>query len=272
MIAYDRTKGVWSIYFDGSDVGVGALDLDAFAILPDGSMLLSFNADKEVASLGPVDDADLLRFDPTSVGANTAGTLEWYFDGSDVGLTRSGEDIDSVSVLPDGRLLIGTLGSFSVSGASGRDEDLAVFAPTKLGEETSGTWSLYFDGSDVGLASSSSEDIWGVSVDAGGRLHLNTNGEFAVTGASGVGTDVFACTPSSLGSNTACSFEFIWNGAAAGIGAEVVDALALGPAGQGGMSTGQSSGDEADEQNLVDDEGEADIEQVFIPLMFSQTP
>ena len=271
VIAYDRTNGVWSMYFDGSDVGVGGLDLDAFAILPDDSMLLSFNADKEVASLGLVDDADLLRFVPTSLGANTAGTLEWYFDGSDVGLTRNGEDIDSVSVLPDGRMLIGTLGSFSVSGASGRDEDLAVFAPTKLGAETSGTWSLYFDGSDVGLATSSFEDVWGVSVDAGGRLHLSTRGEFAVTGASGTGADVFACTPSSLGSKTACSFELFWSGAAAGTGAEVVDALALGPAGQSGMSTGLSSEGEADEQNLVDDEGEADIEQVFIPLMFGQT-
>ncbi len=52
-------------------------------------------------------------------------------------------------VLPDGRLLISTLGNVSVTGASGADEDLLVFTPAALGSTTSGTWAMYFDGSTL---------------------------------------------------------------------------------------------------------------------------
>ena len=33
----------------------------------------------------------------------------------------------------------------TVTGATGRDEDLLLFAPSSLGETTAGAWSLYFD-------------------------------------------------------------------------------------------------------------------------------
>ena len=79
---------------------------------------------------------------------------------------------DAFAVLPDGRLLISTLGNVSVSGASGADEDLLAFTPTALGATTSGAWAMYFDGSDVGLSSTSNEDVNGVWVDGGGRFFL----------------------------------------------------------------------------------------------------
>ena len=213
------------MYFDGSDVGVTA-DVDAFGLMSDGTILISLDVAATVGSLGTVDDSDIIRFTPTSLGTNTAGTFSWYFDGSDVGLSSNGEDVDAIDFAPDGRLLISTTGSFSVTGASGADEDLVAFSATSLGSTTSGTWSLYFDGSDVGLNTSSSEDVNGVWVDhANNEIYLTTLGSFSVTGASGDGSDIFICTPSSLGSTTSCTFTIYWDGSNNGFGGEITDGV-----------------------------------------------
>ena len=75
------------------------------------------------------------------------------------------------------------VGTYSVTGVSGSDEDLLIFTPASLGETTSGTWELYFDGSDVGL-SVSSEDIYGTWLDDNGDIYLTTKGAFTVAGAA----------------------------------------------------------------------------------------
>jgi hypothetical protein len=193
----------------------------------DGSILLSFVGATSIPNVGSVDDSDVVRFVPTSLGTTTAGTYEWYFDGSDVDLTTSGEDVDSIGFAPDGRLLISTTGSSSVTGASSnQDEDLLAFDPTQLGSTTTGTWSLYFDGSDVDLSNSSSEDIAGVWVDsASGDIYLTTLGSFSVSGLSGGQADIFICTLSSLGSTTACTYSGYFDGTAAGIGSESTDGI-----------------------------------------------
>ncbi|MEO5888132.1 MAG: metallophosphoesterase, partial [Anaerolineales bacterium] len=147
----------WSLFFDGSDVGVGSPDLFGFSMLDSDTLLMSFSSSVTVNSLA-VNPQDIVQFDASSLGSVTAGTFSMYFDGSDVGLDASGENIDSVSVLPDGRVLISTTGSTSVPGVTGADEDILAFTPTALGNVTSGTWAMYFDGSDVGLADNSNED------------------------------------------------------------------------------------------------------------------
>jgi len=228
ILAYDTGTGTWAMYFDGSDVGLST-DVNAFALLSDGSILMSFDSSSvAIPGLGMVEDSDIVRFVPTSTGSDTAGSFEWFFDGSDVGLTDGGEDIDAIDMTPDGRLVISTIGSFSVSGVSGQDEDLIVFSATQLGAMTSGSWSMYFDGSDVGLSDSSSEDINGVWIDsATGEIYLSTVGSFAVEGSSGDGGDVFICVPSALGETTSCTFGpgLYWDGSASGFGEEVIDGL-----------------------------------------------
>ena len=231
ILAFDKNTGTWSIYFDGSDVGLSATDINAFAILPDGGILLSIDTATSIGGLGTVDDSDIVRFNPTSLGANTAGTYEWYFDGSDVGLTLSGEDIDAIGFASDGRLVISTTSSFSVSGASGTDKDLIAFLATSVGSTTNGTWSFYFDGSDVGLADTS-EDVNGLWINASsGKIYLSTLGIFAVSGVSGDGSDIFGCSPSSLGSNTLCAFDpsLYWDGSANGFTGQVVDGFEILP-------------------------------------------
>ena len=221
------TTGAWTLYFDGSDVGLSGTDVDAFDRQADGSLLMSFDTDFTLANFGAVDDSDILRFVPTSTGANTAGAWQWYFDGSDVGLTTSGEDVDAFALAADGRLLVSTTDNVSVTGASGADEDLLAFAPTQLGATTSGTWSLYFDGSDVELSNTSNEDVNGVWVDSAGKIYLTTLGNFSVTGVSGDGSDIFVCTPGSLGSTTACTYAMYWDGSTNGFSGEDTDSLGI---------------------------------------------
>ena len=228
IVAYNTSTGAWSMYFDGSDVGVTG-DVDAFALMSDGSILISLDVAATINGFGTVDDSDIIRFTPTTTGANTAGTFTWYFDGSDVGVTADSEDIDAVGFAPDGRLVVSTRGSFSVTGASGADEDLIAFSSTSPpGSTTSGTWSWYFDGSDVALNTASSEDINGVWFDpANNQIYLTTTGVFSVTGASGDGADIFVCTPGSLGSTTTCTFNMYWDGSAFGFAGEVADGIAI---------------------------------------------
>jgi hypothetical protein len=176
-----------------------------------------------------VDESDILRFVPTSTGDVTAGTWQWYFDGSDVGLSGTYEDVDAFAFAPDGRLLISTVDTVSVTGASGADEDLLAFSPTALGAATSGSWALYFDGSDVGLASNSNEDVNGAWVDAAGKIYLTTLGSFGVTGVSGDGSDIFVCTPGSLGSTTTCTWAMYWDGSVQGFSGEVTDSVSVIP-------------------------------------------
>ena len=109
ILKFNRTSGAWEMFFDGSDVGLGGTDVDAASFQPDGSILMSFDTAITLTGLGTVDDSDIVRFVPTSTGATTAGSFAWYFDGSDVGLTTDGEDIDAIGFTPDGKLVISTL-------------------------------------------------------------------------------------------------------------------------------------------------------------------
>lgn len=63
------------------------MDVDAFARLPDGSLLLSVDqAVDQLPGVGPIADADVVQFRPSSMGANTSGQFSLYLDGFDAGL------------------------------------------------------------------------------------------------------------------------------------------------------------------------------------------
>jgi sugar lactone lactonase YvrE len=218
----------WSLFFDGSDVGLGAADVFAFHPLDQDSFLLAFLASVTVGgqTYAPT---DIVRFDASSVGATTAGTFSLYFHGIDVGLDTTSENIDAIDILSDGRLLISTTGNPTVPGLSGlADEDILAFTPTSLGATTSGSWAWYFDGSDVALGSSS-EDIDALDVGSDGAIYLSTLGDFAVTGIAGFDEDIFVCSPTSLGSVTACNFSstLFFAGSSWGLSANDVDAFHL---------------------------------------------
>ena len=225
IIAWDGTT--FSRYFDGSDVGLTNLAIDAFAVLSPTELLLSFSAAGTVPGLGTVDDSDIVRFTATSLGENTAGMFDLYFDGSDVGLTTNDEDVDAIELLPNGHLLISTLGNVSVPGVTAVNEDILEFTPTSLGPTTAGTWSLYFDGSDVSL-DGSSENVDALAL-SGPDIYLSTDGNFSVFGLSGADEDVFVFTPTSLGNTTGGLFSstLFFHGSAFGLSSNDVSAIDL---------------------------------------------
>ncbi len=230
IIAWNGGGGSsFSRYFDGSDVGLSGLKLDAFAVIGSDEILMSFtNAGSVPGVAGTVDDSDIVLFTATSLGESTAGSFSLYFDGSDVGLSKRGEDIDAIELLENGHLLVSTQGGLSVSGASGKDEDILEFTPTSLGASTSGSWATYFDGSDVGLGSGS-EDVDAMGLDATGKIYLSTVGNFTANGLSGADEDVFGFTPTSLGSATVGNFDAgrFFDGSLFGLGTSDLYAIDL---------------------------------------------
>ncbi len=213
IVAFDLTTGAWSLIFDGSDVGLSGFTIDGMARMPDGSILLSFAEAGSVAGMtgGPsgttLDDSDIVRFIPTSLGPNTAGSFVFYFDGSDVGLTTDNEDIDAIALTASGQLVISTLGSVSANGANGADTDLLLFNATSLGSVTAGTFSIYFDGSDVGLSDNGSEDVDAVAFHSSGGILLSTLGNVSVPGVTGADEDVLLFMPTQLGSKTSGTYS-----------------------------------------------------------------
>jgi hypothetical protein len=188
---------------------------------------MSFSSDVTVGGITATPH-DVLEFQATSFGDTTSGSWSLYFDGSDVGLDTTSEKIDSLSQLPNGQLLISTTGNVSVPGlTTGRDEDVLAFTPTSLGDTTRGTWSMYFDGSDVGLGENNNEDIDMFDVPKGGYIYVSTVGDFDVNGLAGNDEDVFVCVPQSLGDLTACIYlpSLYFDGSTWGLASNDVDAF-----------------------------------------------
>jgi IPT/TIG domain-containing protein len=223
IVSWNGTSA--EMVFDGSDVGLGAVDLDAFAFIDGNSLLLSFDAPRTIAGFGLVDDSDIVRFDASSLGATTAGTFRRYVDGSDVGLTRDSEDIDAIE-LRRGQIVVSTRGEVKVPRAlEARAQDLLVFRPSRLGPLTAGTWRLYFDGSDVGLTTRG-ENVDAATL-ANGRILLSTSGGFSVPGVTGANEDLVACQPTHLGPTTSCAWSaaLAFDGSAHGLAGNNVDAV-----------------------------------------------
>ncbi|NET44247.1 choice-of-anchor Q domain-containing protein [Okeania sp. SIO2B3] len=205
IVEYNLADQSFSKFFDGSEVGLNGFRIDAFEVVDNNEILFSFEEPKNINGI-QVDDSDIVKFTPTSPGDNSSGSFELYFDGSDVGLNQGDENIDGLSVDPlTGDLLISTIGNASVSGISSKDEDILRFNSDTLGSNTSGTWSLEFDGSDVQLKTRN-EDIDAIGIN-GEQLLLSTTGNFAVTDVSGENRDVFIFNPNTLGSSTSGTFE-----------------------------------------------------------------
>ncbi|MCE7989772.1 MAG: hypothetical protein DYG89_52165 [Caldilinea sp. CFX5] len=229
ILAFDPSSGQWAMLWDGSDVGVHG-DLDDFARLADGSILMSFEQPVMLAGIvEKVEHSDLVRFVPTSLGSNTAGSFELYFDGSDVELTTNNEDVDAFDLLADGTLLLSTRGPVNVTGVAAGNADLLRFTPTTLGVNTAGSWSLYFRGADVGF-DQPNESVRAVWAADDGSLHLTSEGNFSLSGGfTGDGNDIFVCTPGTLGTPTACTFRLAWDGGAFGFDGAQIDGVDLAP-------------------------------------------
>jgi len=228
ILLFDAQTGLWSLYFDGSDVGLANSDVDAFEVLTDGSIFASLDSPALIEGLGNVDDSDILKFTFTSSGSETAGVFEWFLDGSDLELTDDGEDIDGIGFAPDGRLVVTTASRFAASGLAGDRYDLFALEGAQFGESSGGSWSFYFDGSDAGF-DVNSENIYGLDIEPeAGKIYMSVSGGYALGDLTGDNNDVFACAPTSTGDASGCDFSagVYWDGSTAGF-TGVLDGLSL---------------------------------------------
>ena len=230
IVRYDTGTGIWSMFFDGSDVGAGANDLDAFHVTETDATYLSFEAPVTLPGIGTVDDSDIVLFTPTSTGDNTAGTFALFFDASDVGLTLASEDVDAISFTPEGDLVISVNGTYAVPSAtgtiSGGDEDLLLFSSTGFGDTTTGTFELHFNGSDLAMTTNN-EDVNAVSIDElSGEILFSTIGNLRTPSRNGNNDDVFSFN-GTTGENTAGPIGLLFDGATIGFGGENIDGLTI---------------------------------------------
>ena len=198
LVFFDGTD--FTLLFDGSDVSLGSERIAAFAVIDEDEILFSLTSATSIPGIpGTVDDSDIIKFTATQLGANTSGSFELYFDGSDVGLTEPSDDIDALELMENGQLLISTLGSPTITGISARDEDVLIFAPTSLGTTTAGSWDIYVDSGDIGL---SSEDLNAVAIGPYDELYMSVESSFSLPEIGGNDEDVFVFKASTTGTDT----------------------------------------------------------------------
>lgn len=218
IIKYDPVAG-WSLYFDGSDVGI-TKNVTAFELQADGSILLSLVATQTVPGAGSVQPQDILRFTPTATGPNTAGTFQLWVDGSNVGLTTAAEKIDALGLAADGRIAISTTGAAAVAGPGGAtlqaaDEDALGF------NRASATWSALLD--FTALAGMGPEDVNALWINpTTGEVYVSLASAFNLGGVAGDAKDIVKLTPNGGGYTP----SLYWDGSAAGFPA-IIDGLEI---------------------------------------------
>jgi hypothetical protein len=193
ILSYVKASNTWDVFFDASSAGI-IKNVGAFAFQGN-DIILGLSVAQVVPGLGTTKVApqDLVRFTPTRTGYNnTAGMFAWYFDGSDVGLTTSGEIIDALWIDAAGRLYISTAGSGVVPANSAQpagakvkfqDEDVLRFTPAATGATTAGTWELYWN--PTSITGMSAEDINGYWEDpATGHRYVTIVGAFSIGNAA----------------------------------------------------------------------------------------
>jgi hypothetical protein len=208
IIKFDPAGG-WSMFFDGSDVGI-TKNVSAFELQADGSILLSLGAAQAVTGVGNVAAHDVLRFVPTATGPTTAGSFQMWVDGSNVGLTTSAERIDALGLAADGRLAISTFGAVAVAGPGGAtlkaaNEDALAF------NRANATWATFFDPTSVpGMAAENVNALW-VNPTTG-EVYIALAAGFNFGGVAGDAKDIVKLTPSGGGYTP----SLFWDGSAAG--------------------------------------------------------
>jgi hypothetical protein len=154
----EDTAGSFSFFLDGSDIDLTANgeDIDGLYEFSDGTLGISTTGSISVGALASGGDEDVHLFTPATTGSVTTGAWTTvHFDGSDIGLTSSGDDLSAISFDFNGDLLYSTVGTNSMPGSD--DEDIDRFAGT-YGPTTSGTATLELDLSSLGIDPSADVD------------------------------------------------------------------------------------------------------------------
>lgn len=200
ILKHNLNTDSWGMYFDGSDVGIND-NVDAFTLVRNNLLFLSFEQRVQLPGLRkPVDPADVVLFRASSTGDNTAGRFTLFFDGSDVGLEETTENIDALALDASGQVLMSLAGDFSVPAnltgtvtLTGLGQDIIRFRASRWYGNTQGYWELYQAGEAIGLRSPS-ENIDGMWINpTDPELFLSTSGAYSVPGYVGDDDDILVC-------------------------------------------------------------------------------
>ncbi|MBE9172186.1 hypothetical protein IQ216_03550 [Cyanobium sp. LEGE 06143] len=147
---------------------------------------------------------DIVLYNPRS------DRYKLYFDGSQVGLGSA--KVDAIDALTGRGILMSFAHTTTINGVTYDKSDIVEFTANSLGKRTRGSFSLFFDGSDVGL-SGKSENIDAMSYDReSGDLLISTNGRYRVKGSRGSGEDIILFRPSRLGPKTKGRWSHVFDG------------------------------------------------------------
>jgi hypothetical protein len=211
--------------------------------------LLYFSTANNVAIpgvAGPNDDADIYSWDGTAFSR--------IFDASAAGLPGNA-DIDALLVVDGDTFYMSfdrNLGVTVPGIGVVEDEDIVLY--------DAGTWSLYFDGNEVGLGDSDSEDIDAFEILPGGDILISAVGNFNpdpdFANGNQADEDLIRCEPTvdPDGVITTCVWSFYFDGSDVGLnngGSEDVIGVASSGANLylttiGTFSVAGASGDGAD--------------------------
>lgn len=141
----EQTAGSFTRLFDGAPAGLAEKgeDIDAFAFTADRHLVISTLSDFNVEGLKGKDE-DLLAWN--------GAAWRLYFDGSDVGLTKGSEDIEGLWLdTGNNDIYLSTEGHYDVPELNGDNNDIFVCRPGSLGDNTSCTFRLFWNGDEHGF-------------------------------------------------------------------------------------------------------------------------
>jgi len=175
-----------------------------------------------------------ITFTPTAGFSGTAGFNYTISDGTFTASAAVTIVLQQPSSVQPGDYYFSLTDAATLTNSDGTTLSVADADIVRLRVQSSGTYryTMYFDGSDVGLTTAS-EDIDAFYLEPNGALLFSTVGNYSVPSSSGpvtgTGSDVLAFYPTSLGTSTAGEWWVYFQGDSFDLTgtAENVDAIAL---------------------------------------------
>jgi cysteine-rich repeat protein len=229
------TACTWSAFFDGSTATLNTA-VKALDILPNGSLVMAVGGDGSIADLSAIKAKDLALFIPDDPLAIPYGNGEWrlFLDGDAVKSSTDGRVWDAVSVLPDGDVLVsvsqgGTLGTVMFE-----NEDILRCHPTTFssgGAITGCEYSMYLDASAIQLAGggpgSYASNLFAFELLSPSALLMRVGSSANLPDHAS--TNDLLLYEGTFGTSPVGTWTFLFEGDAAGINGESLQALAIVP-------------------------------------------
>lgn len=227
VLRYNPLFGTWQRYFRAADAGVRG-NITAFDIGSWERIYFSVATAQNLPGMGRVTPQDILIYEPPTSGTVTAGTLQLWMDGSDMGLTTASESIDALAVDYETTAYISTRGSAKLPGDGGsvtyKNNDLIQFDLWTTGQQTDGWSRLLVAGTQLGLGAA---NVTAMDVIGSSQYYLMFDRPVTLDGIQFAPGDVANCWFDYW--NNGCSYaEKAFDGRALGLGSRKINAITIG--------------------------------------------